>query len=773
MKHKRNFSRLYLALTILLFGSMNVQGAHIVGGEVYYTFVSFNADTTEVTFRIEIPMYRDAFSGGAQFDRPPDGAMFGIYRQRTPLDWFFIDRVGPIDHGPVSDVVQADDPCVEEPSNVGVQTAVYSFQYTFEIIDESYMITYQRCCRNETITNIRDPGDTGAVFDIEITPEAQRLGNSSPQFNEFPPIFICQGADIGFDHSAIDRDGDVLRYTFCAPFESGGTVDANTGNLGCCECVRPNPVDCPPNYGNVTFLPPYTAQAPMAGNPLVTIDQVSGLISGVPELLGQFVVGVCVEEFRNGVRIGTIRRDFQFNVVPCVPNVVADFAYEILDTIAPIAGDCKKFEINSCGENTIRILNDSQQESNIFEYHWTFFNPDGSVLNDVVGGANVRDVDVTFPDIGEYTGQMIINEGSDCSDTACFFINIYPSIDADFSFEYDTCSAGEVSFFDQSITGAAGGITAWQWNFLDGNTSNQQDPMHEFDRPGILPVNLTVTDDNRCSDEVVLNVDWRPVPNLIIVEPSTFVGCSPSEIFFNNLSSPIDSTYEILWDFGDGNTSDQISPTHVFNDPGNYSISLTIKSPVGCETSENFQSWIRVLEGPEADFAFSPEQPNIFNNTVSFTNLSLRDGAWQWNFGGIGSSSDENPTYTFQDTGVYEVKLTVFHERTNCTDTISQIIDVEPIVKFFMPNAFTPNNDTSNDLFLGNGFYDGLADFTMSIWNRWGELVFETTDPRDGWNGQKNNSGNFSPQGVYVYKVSYIGPRGDRENLEGHVTLIR
>ena len=710
---------------------------------------------------------------GAQFDRPPEGATFGIYRQSGPT-WLFVDRVGPIDHGPRNPVDREDDPCVEEPNDVGVESATYTFEYTFPIIDESYIISYQRCCRNETIANIQDPGDTGAVFDVEITPEAQRLGNSSPRFREFPPIFVCQGMNIGFDHSATDIDGDVLRYTFCAPFESGGTVDANTGgDQGCCECVRPEPGICPPEYGNVVYVPPYTAQTPMAGDPIVSIGQVSGMIDGIPEILDQFVVGVCVEEFRNGVRIGSIRRDFQFNVVPCVPNVFADFAYEILDTISPTTGECQQFAINSCGENTIRIINDSEQASNIFEYHWTFFNPDGSVLDDIVGAGEVRDVDITFPDIGEYTGRMILNEGSDCSDTACFFINIYPDINADFTESYDTCMAGGVQFTDLSESGAAGGITRWDWNFLDGNTSQDQDPLHQFIEPGILPVQLVVTDANRCTSEIIRNVDWRPVPNLIIVEPSTFVGCSPAQITFNNLSSPIDSTYDVIWDFGDGNTTNEISPTHVFEEPGNYNISLSIVSPIGCETSEEFQSWIRVLEGPEADFAFSPEEPNIFNNTVSFTNLSDRERSWQWNFGGLGSSQEENPNFTFQDTGVYRVNLTVFHETTSCTDTISKLIDVAPVVRFFLPNAFTPNNDASNDKFLGNGFYDGLADFQMTIWNRWGEQVFATTDPREGWNGQKNNNGEFSPQGVYVYKVSYISPRGESENLDGHVTLIR
>ena len=104
---------------------------------------------------------------------------------------------------------------------------------------------------------------------------------------------------------------------------------------------------------------------------------------------------------------------------------------------------------------------------------------------------------------------------------------------------------------------------------------------------------------------------------------------------------------------------------------------------------------------------------------------------------------------------------------------MSKIIDVRPTVEFHFPNAFTPNSDSNNDLFLGNGFHGGLIDFEMSIWNRWGQMVFETQDSRAGWNGQEFNTGKASPQGVYVFKASYKDPRGNDFVQEGHVTLLR
>jgi gliding motility-associated-like protein len=318
-----------------------------------------------------------------------------------------------------------------------------------------------------------------------------------------------------------------------------------------------------------------------------------------------------------------------------------------------------------------------------------------------------------------------------------------------------------------------GGLTSWSWNAQNTEFSNVQNPEFRFPTPGIIPVTLIVEDENECTDVAIVDVDYRPVPNEIVVEPSSFVGCTPSEIFFNNLSSPIDSTYDITWDFGDGTMGTEISPTHIYEEPGVYPVSLSIISPLGCEIVEPVASQIRVLEGANADFAFSPDEPNNFNSLVQFTDLSTNTDSWIWDFGGVGTSMEMNPNFDFPDTGLYAVKLTVFNPITDCPDTITRIVDIRPQVRLFLPNAFTPNNDGNNDLFLGNGFYDGLSDFNMTIWNRWGEVIYETTDPRAGWNGQKDNTSNESPQGVYVYKVSYTGPRGDVERFDGHVTLLR
>jgi gliding motility-associated-like protein len=366
---------------------------------------------------------------------------------------------------------------------------------------------------------------------------------------------------------------------------------------------------------------------------------------------------------------------------------------------------------------------------------------------------------------------MVLNRGTECADSALISVNIFPSITADFEFDYDTCVAGPVSFTSLSNTGASSGITNYTWDFMDGAFSSEQDPNHLFTAPGLLDVQLLVEDGNECKDSITKTVSYFPVPPVIIIEPSTFLGCAPAEIFFNNLSVPIDSTYNITWRFGDGGTSSEISPTYTYEDPGVYDVSIEVVSPIGCFTQSNFPALITVDESPEANFSFSPTEVSGFNSNVSFFDESIDAVSWQWNFNEEAVVFEQSPNYTFQDTGLKVVELVVRHV-SGCPDTARAIIDVVPVVTYHLPNAFTPNNDGSNDEYRGVGILDGIRDFEMSIWNRWGERIFITNDPNDAWNGQKNNTGKMSQNGVYVAIVKFTDPRGNNTVIKSFATLI-
>lgn len=751
--------KISILLSVLIVTN-NLQGRHIVGGDVTYNCLG--VDTLNKTFTIEVifTMYRDAYGGGAPFD--PD-ADFGVFIGNDTVGWSFVRTVSNQTATGVEQVNNAaSNPCLIYPPNISVEKGVYKFNLTLPLSNFSYMIGYQRCCRNVTINNIVRPDETGAAFNVIISPTAQRTCNNSPKFKNFPPIVICLGEPVDFDHSAIDEEGDQLVYEFCAPLQAGG--QAGTTNVGgdprSCVGVRPDPDRCPPPFDEVTFLlPTYSAVNPLGGDPRVVINSETGFISGVPTVEGQFVVGVCVKEFRNGELIGTLRRDFQFNVARCEQTVVAQIA-------ADAVIDGQNFLINSCGENTLTFENNSFEIANIRSYDWEF------VYQDIVLTSDVRNATISFPGEGLYNGSMIINKGTECADTAFITVNIYPSIEADFSFDYDTCIAGPVVFLDLSSSDA-GPIIDWTWNFGDGNMNEgTKNISYQYLNPGDFQARLTVTDGNQCTDQIEKIISWKPVPSLIIIEPTTFIGCRPANIFFNNLSFPIDSTYIMEWDFGDGSFSDEISPTHIYEETGIYDIRVEITSPFGCTTFRNYPDWIKVEPSPTADFTYSPEEPTIFNRDVDFTDQSIDAVGWLWVFGDAGISLDRNPRFTFPDTGFYQVDLIVANN-VACTDTMSVVIDVSPFITYFLPNAFTPNNDAKNDEFVGVGISDNIADFRISIFNRYGEEIYTSEDPAEGWNGRKNNTGEDAPAGIYVYTVKYLNPRGEQTVKRGHVTLVR
>lgn len=738
---------------------MLLNGKHIIGGDMSYRCLSVDTVNKFVNFAVTLKMYRDCYAfQAAEFDQQIKIGIYeklpnGFYRNVKKLDQVLLKS--PI----VKINADEDNPCLIVPENVCVEEGTYEFQTgNLRMSTNSYYIAYQRCCRNETISNILNPGMDGAAFVIEITPEGQRVCNNSPRFKKFPPIVICINSALNFDHSIIDADGDLVTYEFCTPLVAGGQ-DGTLNGSEMCYGVKPDPFGCPPPFSTVNFRTPiYTANTPLAGNPVVSINPLTGLITGKPEIQGQFVVGVCIREFRNGILLTETRRDFQFNVTYCEPKVHAKLKSD------SILSD-KKFIINLCGKTSIDFENLSTDVQYIRAYDWTFN----------IGGVNQKEAQrnarFTFPGLGTYFGKMVLNPGSECSDSADIQVNVFPEIRAGFGFTYDTCVAGPVAFSDNSFSGS-GQLTNWNWNFAGAGNSIIKDPSYLFNTPGLKSIRLQVRDINGCLDDTVATIPYFPVPPLLIVEPSTFDGCTPLNVCFKNLSIPIDTTYDILWDFGDGQTSSEISPCHSYKTGGVFSVKLQITSPIGCYIEKNYPNWINSRQSPNADFSFTPDKFNSFQKTASFTDLSTNSNSRLWVFNLSDRSVLLNPIYTFRDTGQQRIQLIAINNN-GCRDTLTQYIDVEPIVTYFMPNAFTPNGDSKNEQFLGSGILDGMRSFEMSIWDRWGGQVFKTNDPLEGWNGRFENSGNNLPNGVYVYVVRYTTPRNQLIELKGFASLIR
>ena len=258
--------QIYMFRTLICFALFFLLGnllhaRHIVGGEIFYECLGPGSAPDTRNYRLTMKVYRDCAGNGAEFDNP---AQIGIYSYINGVYKFISLR--NIDHGSVTSLEFVENPCLILPPNVCVEETSYIINLNnMPIIAGSYIASWQRCCRNNTINNINAPNNTGATYTIEITEEAQRTCNNGPRFNNFPPIGICTNDPINFDHSASDKEGDDIVYEFCAPLQGGGPLGVNNPNeQNLCEGITPDPRICLPPYADVIFnAPTYSATNPL------------------------------------------------------------------------------------------------------------------------------------------------------------------------------------------------------------------------------------------------------------------------------------------------------------------------------------------------------------------------------------------------------------------------------------------------------------------------------------------------------------------------------
>ena len=500
---------LFLFIFVLLGVKSSLWATHIVGGEMNYK------DLGNDRYEISLKVYRDCFLGVPPFDDP---AKINIFDggDGTYLGSIFVS-LPPFDTIPVI----LNDPCLVAPPDVCVERVEYKTTLTLNPSENGYILSYERCCRNNTILNLVTPGDVGGTYYCKIPGTNTGIAsNGNPIFKNFPPVSICANRPILFDHSAIDPDGDSLVYKLCIPFEGGSVFDPTADD------------PTSPPFNEVQFSFPYSLSNILGGTPL-TINPNTGILTGIPNTEGQFVVGVCVEEYRNGVLIGETKRDFQFNVANCNPVVEAKFT-------APDP---------ECRTSTVQFINSSIGG---ITYEWSF--GDGSAINTTINPSH------TFPDTGSYQVTLIVNKGLPCADTLTKTVRVQKKlIRADFTYDQELLcikKTDTIQFTDLSKDTI--GIASWRWRFGDGTVSTLQNPGHVYNNDGTYSVILTVTGVNGCTDEItkVIKVSYAPAFAL----PSTLSICNGG----SGIQLPLQIT---------GNNQYKWSPSTGLNNPN-------IKNPI-------------------------------------------------------------------------------------------------------------------------------------------------------------------------------------------------
>lgn len=296
-----------------------------------------------------------------------------------------------------------------------------------------------------------------------------------------------------------------------------------------------------------------------------------------------------------------------------------------------------------------------------------------------------------------------------------------------------------------------------------------QNPEHAFQVVNdSFYVTLIATSNFGCTDTVVHLIETYPFPTFDF-SPNLTSGCQPFEVDFEDLTLVQNGTITNWeWNFDDGSSSFAQNPTHIFADVGDYYIDLTVTTSDGCSFTDSLLYPIVVYPIPEAGFLPYYQEVSIHEAEIDFIDQSNDAVAWEWYFGDGNYSNETNPTHLYLDTGFFETMQIVYSD-FGCVDTMINSIHVFGEFAFYIANAFTPNGDHKNNTWRGYGM--SIATYSLRVFNRWGEIVFETTEITDAWDGTYD--GHYVLDDVYVWRVFIIDTDQNEHEFFGHVTVLK
>lgn len=409
-------------------------------------------------------------------------------------------------------------------------------------------------------------------------------------------------------------------------------------------------------------------------------------------------------------------------------------------------------------------------------YEWTF--GDGSTSND-------ENPVLTYGSESVYTSQLIVTTNNGCTDTLSQTATVWPLPEVDFS-PTEVCMGFDTEFMDESTISNAhtnNSLVDWQWDFGDGSSSTQQNPVYTYANDGVYNANLTVTSNNGCVNDTTLEVTVHPEPEASF-EGVNLSGCAPicPEVTSTSSVNQPSTIVDYEWRLSDGSVYQGPNPTFsecFDNETGNtifYGLELEVTTDMGCKDVHSEANYIEVYHNPVAGFYYSPDAPDIIDREVDFTNTSYYADSYDWTFYQVGASTDIHPTIEYPtDPGLYEVQLIASTDK-GCTDTAWVAIEILDRIIFYVPNTFTPDDDDFNEVFKAvfTAGYDPY-DFNLLIFNRWGEIVFESHDADKGWDGTYGaDSDRVVKDGTYVWKIEFKESMTDERHVHtGHVNVLK
>lgn len=706
------------ALAILFSFVFTLQGfaTHILGGEMSYTYLG------DDDYFVTLTLYRDCGPDNVNNTALDFQAAIGIFNSSGSL----VNTVHFDLPGELNVPVVVINPCLAAPPSICAKMGIYSGTIHLPSGTGGYTLTYQRCCRSPVVTNITNTPAQGMTVTVQVPDPDITGANNSPAFQYDPPTVLCLDQTFVLDQLAVDPDGDSLAYSMCSPLQGGDDLFN----------AMPDPPLAPP-YNPIVWAPGFSTSNQLNSTPPAVFANNDGFLTVHPTTIGSFAVSLCVSEFRDGVLLNTLVRDFRFLVVPCAQAIVSDFMEQQA----------------TCDGLQVQFHNESTGTS---EYLWDF-----GVTGSTADTSSATDPNFTFPAPGSYTVTLITGASLACSDTSTHVFTVHDPVSVAFTPPPILC-ADDLPY-PMVAFGNFGPSATVTWNFGDGISPfpDSANTTVDFPEMGSHAVSISVTEDG-CTASFADSVRVFPLPTAEFTLDTT-AGCIPFTPVFTNTSTAW-TPMEYLWYFGDGTSSTDSIPEKTYGAPGIFDVSLTTTTSAGCIASvtQLQPGLVQIWPQPEASAIASPVVTTVLFPDVQFTDNSIDATTWDYFLEGIHYDTP-NFMHTFTAAGWQTAYLTVTSGH-GCFDTTSVRVFIGDHL-FFAPSAFSPNGDDFNETWKPSVL--GAREYQLDVFDRWGREVFSTTDPNAGWDGK-----NAMP-GMYSYKawLTEYGPLEKEYN--GSFVLIR
>ena len=375
------------------------------------------------------------------------------------------------------------------------------------------------------------------------------------------------------------------------------------------------------------------------------------------------------------------------------------------------------------------------------------------------------------------------------SGTACVTITVNPPLDLTLTPSTSICSGGTMDLYAEASGGNGGPYTfTWYDENGTGIAGTQIGDSSTINVNPSTPTWYYVELSDGCTISVLdsTQISLNPIPQALIAAVDSN-GCAPFNAQFV-ANSDIGTTFE--FDIDCDGIPEYSGPNNTFNytynQAGTYDVCLTVISPDGCDTTITSTQMITVYDLPIANFSTTPSETSILSPMIEMVDNSIGGINYDWNFGdgttlsghvdsvlsgdSLNTGYMVNPTHYYSDTGYFDIVLNISND-FGCTSSYTQTVYVEGDYILFTPSAFTPNNDGKNDVFIPKGLGIDPLNYEFYVFNRWGELIFTTTNPNQGWDG--TYKGTMSQVDVYVWLVRTLDVKDVPHEYIGHVTLVK